>query len=301
MGYLFLGLALMAGLIKGYCGKRTSGYTDGFRDAMSANLLRMLFCIVIGFLVLMLGGEWKGLIVTPTVLVISALSGVATSFFVVSWLVSVKKGAYMMLDVFLMTGVLLPMLGGTVFFDEHITWGGMLGVGLLILSAIILCLYNNSIKKDKLTARSFLLLVLCGVANGVADFSQKWFVRASDNGSVAVFNFYTYVFSALTLAVLYAVMTRKTWREESPQGEPSSIKKILPYVAVMAICLFANSYFKTAAAGYLDASVLYPLNQGLALALSSIMVAVFFREKLTPTCIGGLSLTAIGLLLIRFL
>ena len=37
---------------------------------------------------------------------ISAFSGVTTSVFVVCWLISVEKGAYMMLDVFLMSAVL---------------------------------------------------------------------------------------------------------------------------------------------------------------------------------------------------
>ena len=59
MGYLFLGLALFAGVTKGYCGKRTSGYTKDFGDAILANCIRMLLCIVIG-LVLMLYWSFGG-------------------------------------------------------------------------------------------------------------------------------------------------------------------------------------------------------------------------------------------------
>lgn len=47
------------------------------------------------------------LAVDAKTLAITALSGVTTSLFVVFWLISVKRGAYMMLDVFLMMGVIV--------------------------------------------------------------------------------------------------------------------------------------------------------------------------------------------------
>ena len=69
----------------------------------------------------------------------------------------------------------------------------------------------------------------------------------------------------------------------------------------MAVCLFANSYFKTLAAGLLNISELYPLNQGAALILASVMSAVAFREKLTPKGILGILLSFVGLLFINLL
>ena len=36
MGYLFLAISLLAGAAKGYCGKMTSGYVQGYKDAMFA-------------------------------------------------------------------------------------------------------------------------------------------------------------------------------------------------------------------------------------------------------------------------
>ena len=47
MGYLFLAISLLAGITKGYCGKKTSGYVNGYSGAMLANFVRMFFCIVI--------------------------------------------------------------------------------------------------------------------------------------------------------------------------------------------------------------------------------------------------------------
>ena len=48
MGYIFLLTALVAGATKGYCGKKTSGFVNEYKDAMLANSIRMVFCTLIG-------------------------------------------------------------------------------------------------------------------------------------------------------------------------------------------------------------------------------------------------------------
>ena len=76
------------------------------------------------------------------------------------------------------------------------------------------------------------------------------------------------------------------------------IIKIL-YIAIMAVFLFANTYFKTLAASILDSVMLYPLSQGLSLLLSLIMSAVFFKEKIKPISITGITVLFVGLLFIN--
>lgn len=298
MGYLFLAISLFAGAAKGYCGKKTSGYVNGYRDAMLANTVRMVLCTIIGAVLIIAGGNMGQLKPTPQILLISALSGVTTSIFVVCWLISVKKGAYMMLDVFLMLGVLVPIVAGRFVFGEAIKLTQWLGIGVLFIAVIIMCSYNNSIK-EKMSISALLLLIVCGLANGLTDFSQKLFVKQLSELPIAVFNFYTYVFSALVLVIFLVIFSAR----ERGQGTTgvSGLKHIFGYIAVMSICLFANSYFKTKAAGFLDSAQLYPLNQGLALMLSSIMSATLFRERLTLKCIIGLALSFVGLIIINVL
>ena len=295
MGYLFLVFALLAGVTKGYCGKKTSGFLSGFRDSMMANMIRMGLCIVIGFLIVLFGSDLQALAPSGKLLLISALSGVFTSVFVVSWLVSVKKSAYMMLDVFLMLGVLIPLLASSIFFRERIDLTQWIGIAILFVAVIIMCSYNNSIK-EKLTLPALLLLIACGAANGIADFSQKLFVKQLPEVPASVFNFYTYVFAAITLVIAYLLM--------KPQGQETgkaNFKKVAGYILVMAICLFANSFFKTLAANHLDSILLYPLNQGAALILSSAMSALLFKEKLTAKCIIGLVIAFVSLIIINVL
>ena len=295
MGYIFLIIALMAGVTKGYCGKKTSGYTNSFGDAILANCIRMLLCIVIGFVLILAGGDLARLVPSGQMLWLSALSGVFTAVFVVSWLIAVKKSAYMMLDIFLMLGVLIPLGASYLFFGEVIRATQWIGIGLVLVAVILMCSYNNTIKA-KITLPSFLLLLLCGAASGIADFSQKLFMKQIPDGSAAVFNFYTYVFASLVLLILLAAT-----RKKSGTAGNANIAKIFVYILIMAICLFANSFFKTLAAKYLSAVQLYPLNQGCGLILSTVMSAVLFKEKLTPKAIAGILIAFLGLLTINLL
>lgn len=295
MGYLFLAIALLAGATKGYLGKRTSGILSALPDALAANLFRMVLCILIGALVLLFGADLADLSPSAPLLLLSLAGGVGSAAFVVSWLIAVRKSAYMLLDVFLTLGVLIPLLGGSFFFSEVIRpvqWGG---VAVLLLAVLLLGNYNNKIK-ERLSVKSVLLLVLCGVSNGIADLSQKAFVKRMPDVAVGAFQLYTYLFAALALA-LTLLFTVKRQRLPAPRLP----KKAYAYLVVMAGCLFANSFFKTVAAASLDAVLLYPLNQGASLLLATAMARVFFKEKLTLTGIAGVGIAFVGLLMIHFL
>lgn len=298
MGYLFLALALLAGSTKGYCGKKTSGFVREYKDAMFTNFVRMVLCILISFLLLALSGRLSLLAVDLNVVLITLLSGVTTSVFVVAWLLAVRRGAYMMLDVFLMLGVIVPLLLSEFLFDEKIRLNQWAGLSVLLVAVVIMCSYNNQIK-EKMSLKSLGLLVLCGIANGLTDFSQKLYVKTAAASSAAVFNFYTYIFSALVLLVFYlgAKVTDKT----GSSSETDVLRRVGGYVAVMSVCLFLNSYFKTMAAGILPSAILYPLSQGASLILSSFMSMLFFKEKLTAKCITGIALSFAGLLIINLL
>ena len=299
MGYLFLSIALAAGITKGYCGKKTSFAISSNSDSMIMNVLRMCICIVIGFLLIVVQNDIGSLRVDGFMMLVTALSGVASAAFVVSWLLSVRTGAYMMVEVFLLLGVIVPIVLCKVLFAEAIGVWQIAGIVLLLVAVFIMCTYNSSVK-GRISISSFALLLLCGLANGFADFSQKLFVRSRPNGSVAAFNFYTYVFAAVTLVIAYIVFREADKKgENKPRAPFAVIKPIWIYVLVMAICLFANSFFKTRAAHYLDAVQLYPLNQGSSVVLSLLMSAIVFKEKVNARCIVGICLSFVALLMIN--
>lgn len=313
LGYTFLAIALFCGVTKGYCGKKSSGTITYASDALLVNTLRMTLCILIGFIIIACCGKLPQLAVDPTVLGIAALSGIATSGFVVSWLLSVRTGAYMMVDVCLMIGIIIPMVLCSILYEgENISVWQWIGIVLLVIAGYIMCTYNSKLK-GKMKLSALLLLVLCAVSNGLTDFSQKMFSKTLPQNmepfdsfiALAVFSFYTYIFSALTLAACFPIfraIDKKAARTEgaAPIQKPVSIiKPIAIYVVIMAICLFLNSFFKTAAAVHLSATQIYPISQGGSLMLAMLMAHFFFKEKINLRAIIGIALCLGALLIIN--
>ena len=292
-------IALFAGTAKGYCGKKTGNLTADVKDAVAVNVLRMLFCIPIGLAVVFLQGQVGRLTLGLDALLIIVTSGICTAVFVITWLLAVRKNAYMMLEISLMLGVLVPICASYCFFDETISLNEIVGIVFLMVATRIMVSYNNS-QKQRLTPVTVLLLILCGLSYGLTDFAQKAFVKTVDQAPVSVFNFYTYAISFALLLILLFCFGEKTLKAAA-----ASVKKVcttaVGYVFIMAICLFAYSYFKTLAAKYLDAAQLYPLSQGASLILSSLMATVCFKERLTVKCAVGILLAFIGLIFINML
>lgn len=302
MGYLFLSVSVLSGSIKGFVAKKVSDKTSGLKSAVFTNFIRMLFCIPIGLLFVLVDGGIGNLAVDKKVLAIAALSGVTTSVFIVSWLLAVQKSAYTAVDTFVAMGLLVPILLSFAFYKESISCSQIIGLALLLTAVVLMTLYSNQVK-TKLTVFSFLLLLVVGFANGVTDFTQKIFTYNANGTPASVFNFYIYVFSAVVLLAVFLCLREKPYTAENPDGNKAAAwdKRKTLYIAVMAIFLFCNTYFKTLAADRLPAVQVYPLAQGAALVLSLLMAAFFFKEKIKPLCIIGLIILFIGLLLINII
>ena len=302
MGYLLLGIATFCGLTKGFCGKKVSGFVKESRDAMFANFLRMSICILIGFLAVMITDGFSGFDIGSLGFFISVLSGISNAAFVVVWLFAVRRGAYMLVDVFLTVGLVLPIALAAAFFDEKIEWNHYVGFAILLLAVLVMCSYNNSVK-SKLDFKSLLLLIFCGITQGLCSFTQKWFAGYAGGKAVSGFNFYTYVFAAAVLLICYLAISMKARGAKCECEEKSefSFKSIWHYIIIMAVMLFLNSYFMTLAALHLSAVLLYPLSKGLGLVLSAVMCSVCFKEKLSGRCVLGMVLTFVSLIMINVL
>ena len=296
MGYLFLVVATFFGLLKGYCGKKVSGFVSDTKDAVFSNLLRMTLCSAIGVIAVIASGGFSEFNIGWSGFLISAVSGAANAVFVVSWLFAVKFGAYMLVDVFLTLGLAVPITLCAILFGEKMEWNHYVGFLLLIAAVLILCSYNNNIKQ-KLNVKSLLLLLICSLSFGTASFTQKWFVRYSGGALVSSFNFYTYVIAALLLCVFFLIMKRP----HIDQKSEFKIKSVFVFIVIMAAALFLNSYLMTLAAPLLPAVVLYPLNTGLSLLLSAAMSSIVYKEKLSAKCIIGILLAFVSLIIINLL
>ena len=294
MGYLFLSFALICGAVKGFCGKKISGYAENIKSAVFLNLIRMLLCIVFSFVIIVFSADIGYLSFDINIVLISTMSGIGTAFFVVSWLLAVRKNAYMMLDVFLMLGTLVPIVTGYLIYSEPVGMRQIIGFALLLMAVLTMCSYNNTVK-EKLSLGSVFLLICCGLMNGIASASQKVYVNTFPETPISIFNLYTYVFASIVLFLFFVFTSGKEHIKFNDDGS----KKTYVFICIMAVALSLHSYFSTMAASYLDSVRLYPLSQGASLIISTLMASILFKEKLTFKAIIGIVSSFIALLIIN--
>lgn len=290
MGYWFVLISLLAGSTKGFLEKLLSKRVSNYNSSVFMNLIRMLICIFIGFGILITEPVIK---VDTSGLIFGILAGISISVFTITWLLAIKYGAFMLVSIAQMFGVIVTLLLSFVVFGEKATALQVLGVILVVIAILIMISYNNT-TKGKLTKTASIFLFLCGLSSGLLDFSQKLFTHYSE-GSVALLNFITYVSATILLGAYFVGFSRK---DASVQYK-KLFKGTFLVIFAMSVCLFLHSYFKALATKYLLATQIYPVYQSGGLILSALMSAIFFKEKITKRCIIGICIAFIAILLLK--
>ena len=298
IGYLFLLIALTAGWIKGFCGKKSSSYIVTLHDAMLSNTVRMSLAFVIGFIIVLIKCGISALAVESDVILIALLSGAALSVNVVCWILSARRGAYVMIEVMMLFSVTIPLVFCMIVYGEPVTLLQWLGIALLFVATYIMTVYNSGLN-GKMKVLDFAILVICVIASGTFDLTQKIFVKSDFGVDISVFNFYVYVFSALIISAALIAVLMRVRKKEGYVSPTVAVKRVWPYVVVMALGIFVYSYFKTASAEYLDAAKIYPVFLGASLLGTTVMSAIFFGERITPKSAFGMLLCAVSLVMIN--
>lgn len=300
-GYLSLIAACLCGTVKGYCGKKISKHVSRTADAMYANGVRMVFCVIIG-LVIALISEGAAIVPNKNMLLISFVSAAANATMLISWVIAVKTGALVLLDIFLLLGSSLPLVLCAVCYDEPIKLIQYIGLAVMLVAVIVMCTYNNTVK-TKLTVKSVLLLLLCGFTNGAVSFSQKWFTNSEKDGSITVFNLWAFLFAAVIIfaALGIVLLTGKKTAVNTGEKPPQLVKlnSVFGFVTVMAIALFINNFTITYAAKALDAVLVYPAQSAINIILTTLMANIVFKEKINLKCVVGIILTLASIFLIN--
>ena len=297
--------------LKGYSGKRLSCFVRGTKDTCLFNLLRMLFCIAIGAIMVFAEGSHSFLRVEPGMLAICALSGFSSAAFLICWMLAIRKNSMVSVDVGLTLGALIPSVLCTLIFGESFSVPKMIGFAMIVLATFVLS--GSSKVSKKKSPIGMILLVLAAVGDGVTGFSQQLYKHCyTEAGSVAetyypktVFHFYTYVFAALVLLALFAVY--HVWEKRidgtdcecnarMPEKSALSVRAVV-HIFIMAVCLFAANYLQTVATNDLGFSsqMLYPILKGGCLITVNFTAMIFFGERITKRSIIGSLIALCGI------
>jgi drug/metabolite transporter (DMT)-like permease len=292
MGYLFIFIALISGTAKGYCGKKISNSITTEKQSIFINAVRMIFCLLIGFAILLPEIISGSFVLDVEAIAYGTMAGITLSAFLVTWLLAVKHGAFMLISVTQMFGVVVTLVCSFLVFSDTILPRQMIAIALLIVAVIIMASYSTKLK-GSLSIKAIILLVLCGLSSGLYDFSLKLFTHFS-SASVSTLNLFSYLVAAAILGAIFLFCKDKSAFDAKKMLYDTGI-----VVIVMSICLFVNSYFKALANNYIPPAQLYPIYQAGGLIFSALMSMLFFKEKITPRCILGLIIAFVSILLLK--
>lgn len=315
MVYLIIGIALLCLAVKGYSGKRISCVARNTGDALLFTFLRMIFCMLIGLLLIFAEGSVSFLRVEGKMFLICAFSGAVNAALLVGWMLAVQKNTMVSVDVSSTLGSLLPSLLCVWLFAEAISIPKM--IGFLIIMAATVILAKPHEKKKNGSVVGVLLLVFAAVSDGMCGFSQQLYKQYYTEAGImthgvfypkTVYHFYTYVFSALILLLVLGIYwifgaIKKKQVQESVRVLSAVSPKVLLHIFVMALCLFAANYFQTVAtADYgMTSQMLYPIIKGGGLITVSFTAMLFFGEKWTVRSVCGLLAALVGVVCMSIL
>ena len=291
MGYLCILILLLAGATKGYMGKKISNNVGSYRQAAFINMFRMFICVAVSSLSFVIECSQSGFVIDKEAIIYGCLMGVTLSLFIITWLLAVQNGAFMLVSVAQMFGTVITLVCSFLVFREPILPKQFVAVGILIVAVLIMVSYSSGIK-GKLSKFGILMIVLCGLSCGINDFSLKLF-RVFSNANISTLNFISYIFSTIVLAIVVVLPSQDKFNKKE------LLKSDFWTVAIMSVCLFINSYFKTMANDYLSVAQVYPISQAGGLILSALMSTIFFKEKITWRCVIGLILAFVAVILLK--
>ena len=306
MIYGIVAIALFCLTVKGYCGKRTGGYIENTGDSFLFNLLRMIFCVLIGGIFVFVEGAQHSLAIESKMIWICFLAGVSNAAFLVGWLLAIQKNTMVSVDVSLTLGSIIPAVLCAVLFGEKISLLKMLGFAMILVASIILAGHSKKIVGGGLLG--LLLLLIAAVGDGMSGFAQQLYkqyytetgiLTNGVNYSKTVYHFYTYVFAAIALFAVFVcyrvVKNKKRDTLEKGRSAWAIPRRAVLHIFIMAVCLFVANYLQTVATNDygMSSQVLYPIMKGGCLVTVNFTAMIFFGEKITVRSILG-TLLALG-------
>jgi len=188
----------------------------------------------------------------------------------------------------------VPVLLSILWFGERVGWGKIAGI-LLVFGAVVMMWWDKRIDLRKAdanhpaqTSKWLPLMMLAFLAQGLATSTQKILVEAKQGDYV--WQFYVVLYWSGFIAMALLSVLREAW--------PNRREVALGFL--MALCSVAGNVSLTMALKTVRGAVAFPVVNGGSLSLVVLAGVLFFREKLHPIGIAGITcgITAILILVL---
>lgn len=214
------------------------------------------------------------------------IGGISGLFFFSSFIYyqkSVKENGVVISGTFAKLGILIPMIFSIILWREFPSSLQWIGIGLSLVSILIVNLSPKSLEKFDLKPTIILLFIF----GGMAEFSNKIYQQYASNQFKDVFLFAIF-FVAFLISMFF------TMKDTSKINR----KDILTGIAVGIPNLF-SSFFLILSLDTLKASIAFPIYSAGSIVLINLGGLLIFKEKISNKNKVAIGLIIIGLILIN--
>lgn len=249
-------------------------------DIHKFNIFVYAVCILI-FGILTLNGSLS----LYTVL-LGVLFGVVTALSNLYKMLALSKGPMHITLLITTSSMIIPTLSG-VFFGEKFS---LFKILLVLILIYFIYLSIGKSKEGKINKSWGIYCLLTFILMGSIGIIQKIHQTSSHKSEISGFLFVSFFISLIISGL--RVKDKKNFKDK---------KNLIPLAMICGVCTFTMNFLNLKLSGLLPSQLFFPLVNGSAIVLSSVMSAVLFKERLskrqTVGLIGGI-LSLIGICIV---
>lgn len=283
MNYILLSISMLSvvlqnGLFNTVSKNKLKNKFDTFRY----NSWLYLICFVL-FALLSLGSKFSLFSV-----LLGLIFGIITMLSNFCKITALGKGPMHITILVTTSSMIIPAMSGAIMFGERFSIGKALAILLLIFFIYI------SLKKDKdaeFNRQWIIYCVLAFVFQGIIGIIQKIHQSSSHKDELMIFLAVAFLFSCAFSGVI----------SKRGKTELKFSKTEYTFAAICGVCTFLMNYINLKLSGLIPSQIFFPLVNGGAIILTSIVSVVIFKEKMNKQQLIGLIGGLVSLILICLL
>lgn len=230
--------------------------------------------VVYAVCILMFAGLLLGKGLSLYTLLLGLLFGLVTALCNLFKMMSLSCGPMHITLLITTSSMIIPTMSG-VFFGETFSIG-KLCIVVLLIGFIYISLDKTGDKK--INGKWMLYCGLCFLLLGAIGILQKIHQSSVHRSEASGF-----LLIAFICSFVYSMI-----RGKGNKSEMLLSKKYIVIGAVCGFCTFAMNYINLKLSGMLPSQLFFPLVNGSAIVLSSVMSVVLFKEQLSKKQLAGL-------------
>jgi drug/metabolite transporter (DMT)-like permease len=282
--YTLLFLTVLLTAVKNVLSKAGGGEFRGFSNIVRLHTVMSAAAVLTVFIT----GAHEGFRFTPVNCMTAALYAAAALISQICYVISVERGAVSVCTLFYSCGFVVPALFGMIRYGETISGIQWIGFAVLIIS---FALSAGKTERSPANARWLPFAVTAMSASGIVGVIQKMY-RMSEHsgGQTAVL--------LLAFAFMLCILLPVGFLSGSKAINRRSGGKRLIFALIMGVCMGIANKLNLWLSGTLPAAVMFPCVNGGCIVMTSVLSAVFLKERIKRKQQAGIMLGLAAILLI---